>query len=129
MTTAYLWLNAALYAVFGVLCAVNPRGTAKGLGYSLSTHGGLSEYLTVYGGLQFGLAAFFAWTAMRDDLHQAGLVLALALYVPIVLFRWISVARLWPVERMTLGVGILEASLLAAALLLRWHEGANTAVA
>lgn len=88
MTAAYLWINAVLYAVFGVMCALNPRGTAKALGYSLSTHGGLSEYLTVYGGLQFGLAAFFAWVAMRDDLHPAGLVLALALYTPIVLFRW-----------------------------------------
>lgn len=121
MTAAYLWINAALYAVFGVLCAINPRGTAKGLGYALPSNGGLSEYLTVYGGLQLGLAAFFAWVAMREDLHQAGLVLALALYIPIVLFRWMSVARLWPVERMTLGVGLLEAALLVAALLLWWR--------
>lgn len=123
MTAAYLWINAALYAVFGVLCAINPRGTSKGLGYALPTSGGLSEYLTVYGGLQFGLAAFFAWVAMRGDMHRAGLVLALALYIPIVLFRWVSVARLWPVERMTLGVGTLEAALLVAALLLWWHGG------
>jgi len=121
MTAAYLWLNAALYALFGVLCAVNPRGTAKSLGYTLPTSSGLSEYLTVYGGLQFGLAAFFACVAMRDDLHHAGLVLAVALYVPIVLFRWISVTRLWPVERMTLYVGLLEASLLVMALLLWWR--------
>lgn len=122
MTAAYLWINAVLYAVFGVMCALNPRGTAKALGYSLSTHGGLSEYLTVYGGLQFGLAAFFAWVAMRDDLHPAGLVLALALYTPIVLFRWASIARLWPVERMTLAVGTLEAGLLVSALLLWWKS-------
>lgn len=124
MTAAYLWINAVLYAVFGVMCAINPRGTARALGYSLSTQGGLSEYLTVYGGLQFGLAAFFAWVATREDLHQAGLVLALALYIPIVLFRWISVARLWPVDRMTITVGVLEAVLLVIALLL-WWQGAR----
>ena len=81
----------------------------------------MSEYLTVYGGLQFGLAAIFAWVAMRQDLHQAGLMLAVMLYVPIVLFRWASVVRLWPVVRMTLGVGIMEAALLVAALLLWWR--------
>ena len=123
MTGAYLWLNAILYAVFALMCTFNPRGTSKAIGYALPGGSGMSEYLTVYGGLQVGLAVFFGWLAMRPDMHRAGLVLALALYVPIVVFRWASVAKSWPVERMTLAVGALEAGLLLFAILLFVRSG------
>lgn len=120
MTPFYLWVNAALYAVFAAWCALKVEGTSRSLGYTSLNASGYSEYLTVYGGLQIGLAVFFAWTAWRPELQRTGLVLAIALYAPIVLMRWGSIARHWPVDMMTVVVGGLETTLLAAALLL-WH--------
>jgi len=116
MIAWYLWVNAALYGVFAVLCSLRVAATARSLGYTQLNASGMSEYVTVYGGLQFGLAVFFAWAAYRPELQRVGLLLAVCLYMPIVVFRWLSVMRHWPVERMTLAVGALEATLLAVAL-------------
>lgn len=111
MQTLYLYVNAALYAIFGVWCLVAPTTTARTLGYSVLAASGESEYRVVYGGLQIGMALFFAYCARAND--RAGLVFAVALYVPIVLVRAITVMK-FPVSSMTLGVGALEALLLAA---------------
>lgn len=124
MTTWYLWLNAFLFAVFAVFCALRVTSTSGALGYTALNRSGISEYLTVYGGLQIGLAIFFAFSAYYPELRHGGLLLAHVLYVPIVLFRWASVLAQWPVGRMTLGVGALETALLACAISL-WVAGAD----
>lgn len=54
MITAYFALNALLYAVFAVWCAVKLDATATNLGYTALSNSGRSEYLTIYGGLQWG---------------------------------------------------------------------------
>lgn len=121
LTTAYLWLNALLYAVFAALCAARVGNTSRALGYRTLSPSGVSEYVTVYGGLQVGLAIGFAAAAITPELRQGGLLLAVALYAPIAVFRWISVLKQWPVEKLTLAVGGLEAALLAGAIAL-WIE-------
>lgn len=114
----YLWVNAALYALFAVWCTVAPATTAASLGYINRNSAGHSEYLVIYGGLQFGLALFFAWTAARSNLASVGVTFALLLYAPIVIYRWITVIKFWPVPSMTVGVGVLETALLIWALVL-----------
>lgn len=118
MTALYLWVNAAIYAIFAVICTVRAEATSKSIGYLTTTNGGMAEFITVYGGLELGIGLIFAWLAYRPELHRTGIILALALYAPIVLFRWISVARLWPVEGMTIGTGILETTMLVLAIAL-----------
>ena len=122
MTAIYLWLNAALYLVFAAWCTLLPSRTAAGVGYAELTRGGVSEYLVVYGGLQLGLALFFAWCA-RSGLESTGLVFALALYAPIVIYRAATVAKQWPVGSTTLAVAALELLLLAAAIALWLRAG------
>lgn len=123
MLDAYLWLNAALYFVFALWCALGWKRTSAAMGYVQLDAGGRSEYLTIYGGLQLGLAGFFAWCAYAGD-ARAGLVLALALYVPIVAFRIVSIARHRPVGGVVRAVAALEVALLALALAL-WFAGAR----
>lgn len=113
MQTLYLYVNAIIYAVFGAWCLIAPGTTANNLGYTALNGSGESEYRVVYGGLQIGLALFFAYCARTSD--RAGLVLAVALYVPIVLVRAVTVVK-FPVSSMTLGVGALEALLLVTGL-------------
>ena len=117
MINAYLYLNAALYAVLALWCTLFPETTAAAVGYQVLSRSGQSEYLVIYGGLQLGMAflfAYFAWTRQPRN----GVVLALAFYVPIVLYRSVSMARLWPLEPATLLLALLEWILLIAAIAL-----------
>lgn len=124
MTAAYLWLNAVLYAVFALWCAFRLDTTARSLGYLELSNGGRSEYLTVYGGLQWGLALAFAILAHHGELHRAGVLISLAIYVPLVLHRSISLLRFGPVAGLTKGVAVLEWVLLLAAVAL-WFADAR----
>ncbi len=118
MISLYLWANALLYAVFAALCSLKLTATSRSMGFLSLDRGGQSEYLTVYGGLQLGLALVFAWMAWRPELQRTGLAVALLVYLPIVAFRVIGMARLWPVQRVTLGTGMLEIVLLMIGLVL-----------
>ena len=118
MTAIYLWVNAAIYGIFAILCTVKASATSKSIGFLSLSNGGMAEYVTVYGGMELGLGLIFAWLAWQPALHRTGIVLALALYAPLVIFRWISVARYWPVQGLTLGTGALETTLLVLAVAL-----------
>ncbi|MEO8364870.1 MAG: DUF4345 domain-containing protein [Pseudoxanthomonas sp.] len=117
MVNAYLYLNAALYALLAAWCTLAPARTAAAVGYQVLDKSGQSEYLVIYGGLQLGMAflfAYFAWTSQPRN----GLVLALAFYVPIVLYRAFTLASLWPLAPATLVLSVLEWLLLIAGAML-----------
>ena len=118
MIPAYLYLNALLYAGFAAWCVLNATATARAVGYLQLNAGGESEYRVVYGGLQLGLALVFVLLARRSELWESGLVFALAIYVPIVVFRLATIASFWPVPRVTLAVAAMESVLLAVAVVL-----------
>lgn len=124
MTAIYLWVNAAMYAVFALWCAVSLDKTSANLGYTALSNSGRSEYFTVYGGLQWGLGLAFAYFAMKPELHRVGVVFALAVYAPIVLHRTISLLRFGPVETMTKAVAGLEIVMLVLAVVL-WFAGSQ----
>ncbi|NDK37404.1 DUF4345 domain-containing protein [Pseudoxanthomonas gei] len=117
MVNAYLYLNAVLYALLALWCTLFPGTTASAVGYQVLSRSGQSEYLVIYGGLQLGMAFLFAYFA-RTRQPRNGVVLALAFYIPIVLYRAVSMARLWPLEPATLLLALLEWMLLIAAVLL-----------
>jgi hypothetical protein len=119
MLRRYLYFNAILYVAFALWCALEPLQTSRELGYLMLSSAGQSEYLVVYGGIELGLGAFFFYCARHAE--RVGLVFALALYAPIVLFRWISIARFWPVAQTTIIVGSLETMLLLVAVVL-WQQ-------
>ena len=118
MTAIYLWLNAALYAGFALWCTLRHEETARAVGFALPGPAGHSEYLVVYGGLQLGLAMFYAWLACQPGLHRTGLVFSLMLYAPIVAYRIATLFLHGPVGTLTKAVAALEIALLVAALLL-----------
>jgi hypothetical protein len=116
MQSVYLYLNAALYLLFALWCTIAARSTAQNPGYLELNHSGRSEYLVVYGGLQWGLAAMFLMLASQPEQNRLGIRLSIALYAPIVLYRLFTVVRHRPVAPMTLAVAALEMSLLLGAL-------------
>jgi hypothetical protein len=80
--------------------------------------GGRTEYLAVYGGLQLGIGLLFAWTALARERGRFGLMLALALYAPIVAFRLLGLLRYGPVPTLTQVTAAGEALMLLFALAL-----------
>ncbi len=117
--TVYLWINAALYAVFALWCTFARERTAQSVGYLTRSNAGNSEYLTVYGGLQWGMAVMFATLAAHAAPASLALSISLGLYVPIVAYRWITILRFAPVGATVKGVAVMETLLLVAALALR----------
>ena len=120
MTAMYLWINSALYAVLALWCLLAPTATSQAIGFTTMSNSGQSEYAVIYGGMQLGFAFLFGWTALSGN-HRFGLVFALSIYLPILLFRIISVAHYWPVSSTTLATGAGEILLTGWALLL-WFK-------
>jgi hypothetical protein len=117
MAAVYLWINAVLYALLALWCTLMPTRTSQAIGFIELSSSGRSEYAVIYGGMQFGFAFLFAWAALSGN-HRFGLIFSLAIYVPILLFRIVSVLHYWPVSATTLATGALEVVLTAAAILL-----------
>lgn len=117
MLNAYLYFNAALYAMLAVWCTLMPGQTSAAVGFQVLDKSGQSEYLVIYGGLQLGMAFLFAWFAWTAQ-PRNGLVLSLAFYVPIVVYRTFTLASLWPVQPTTIALAGLEWLLLGSALFL-----------
>jgi hypothetical protein len=118
MEKLYLIINAAVYAALAVFCTARHGAAARGSGYTALSDGGHSEYLTVYGGLQLGLAVAYAWTATNAALIRPALIFSVCLYLPIVIYRVITVFLFKVRSPVTLGTGALEFILLVAALVL-----------
>jgi hypothetical protein len=120
MIAAYLYVNAALYAVFALWCTFQYQATSRNLGYLTLDNSGKSEYLVIYGGLQWALAASFLYLASAPELRALGLRFAFAVYLPIVAYRVLTLWRFSPVRKMTRWVAALEVLLLLAGLALFW---------
>ncbi len=70
----------------------------------------------------------FAVFALKPELHRTGLLVAMALYAPIVLHRAIGIMRFGPVETPTKAAAGLEIAMLVAAVAL-WFLGNSRAAA
>jgi hypothetical protein len=115
---AYLYFNAFLYLLFAVWVTLSPWRTATNIGFESLSASGKSEYLVVYGGMELGFAVFFALTALSEEYRRLGLIFALCLYAPIVLYRMVTVPLFWPVSSTTLVVAALEIVLLVWGIVL-----------
>ena len=121
MIRAYLLLNALLYAAFAVWCTLAPEKTATNIGYEIRSGSGRSEYLTVYGGLQLGMAVYFLIAGLRSGYQSGGLLFALCLYTTIIAFRLFTFATVAGIGQLTFVVAGLELLLGGAAALLWWR--------
>jgi hypothetical protein len=89
----YLFINALLYVVFGIWCAVDPHGTATAVGFTLPGAQGVAEYTAVYGGLEFGVGVFFFLAARSLDLWRAGIIFGACFYTALFLFRTFAITQ------------------------------------
>ena len=114
-TIIYLWINAVAYAGFALWCTLFPQRTAAGIGFQFASPSARSEYITVYGGLEAGMAVFFLLGAIRPELRPAVLLFSVCLYSGLVLFRLGTILTIADLSRIVYILFALEATLGAAA--------------
>lgn len=87
MLAAYLLLNALIYAGFALATTLVPARIAAAVGFSLERDGRI-EFMTVYGGMELGLALFYVWAVQAGAAEQrVALMFSLCLYAALVLYR------------------------------------------
>jgi hypothetical protein len=86
-----LGLLGVCYLVLAFWCAVDRMGTSAWLGYSFAEPTAVSEYLVVYGGLQFSLGVFFLLAAILEQFTLSALVLSIILHVTLLTVRIITI--------------------------------------
>ena len=118
MVSIYLWLNAVMYLGLGVWCSVLPDRTAAAIGFAFDKPGARSEYITVYGGMEFGLGVFFLACALNPAWREPGLVLGLCLYGGLAIWRIYTFVTIEGITGFPRIAFALEVFLLLAALLL-----------
>jgi len=86
----YLGLVGLLYAGLAIWCSVSPATTSDKVGFELKSGSGQSEFLTVYGGLELGMALIFLLPLIRSEYLGSSLMACVLIHVCLVLFRTIS---------------------------------------
>jgi len=119
MIRIYFWVNAAIYALIGLACMLNPERLARVVGYYTMDNSGSSDFLVVYGGLELGLALFYFLLAGSEEREGVGLLFSLCLYGGLVAFRLPSLLLYDPVRWVTHATAGLELLLLLGAIVLR----------
>ena len=87
MVRIFLALVGTAYAALAVWCSLMPSRTSNAVGFTLQPGSGQSEYLTVYGGLQFALGVAFLWPLVRPEKAGGMLSLCLIIHGVLVMFR------------------------------------------
>lgn len=118
MTQLYFFLNALTYLIFAVWCLLKPAGTANFLGLDFLSAGGKTEYLTVYAGMEFGFAVFYALCGFYPALRPAGLLFSVCMYSGIILVRISCILLIGNPTKATFMAGALECVFGIWALLL-----------
>lgn len=114
----YLFFNAGIYLLLAIWCIALPDKTSTAVGFQLIAGSGRSEYLAVYGGLQIGLAIFYALCALKPELRLFGIIFSCCLYVPLFSCRVISLLRFEQIGHVTYITAALELVLTSWALYL-----------
>lgn len=92
---------AVLYILLAIWCTVQPAVTSSKVGFELKGGTGQSEFMTVYGGLEFGIAIVFLLALWRPDTVYFGVLACTAIHASLVVFRTISFLRFAEINSFT----------------------------
>ncbi len=118
MARVYLAIVGLAYWALAAWCALLPETTSASVGFDLRPGSGQSEYLTVYGGLEFGLGLVFLWPLWRPETTRFALMVCLAIHASLVVFRSASFLLYADIPSMTYGLAIGEWILMLSSVAL-----------
>ena len=86
----YITIVALIYFGLAIWCSVQPSVTSAKVGFELKGGSGQSEFMTVYGGLEFGIALVLIASLFRNETVTYGVLACVLIHVSLVVFRTIS---------------------------------------
>ncbi|MFO0819251.1 MAG: hypothetical protein U1A77_14990 [Pirellulales bacterium] len=87
MVRVFLGMVGFAYLALALWCSFSPESTARAVGFTLIPGAGQSEFLTVYGGLEFALGVLFLWPVVQRSDPKYSLVVCLVIHASLVAFR------------------------------------------
>ncbi|MFW5830326.1 MAG: DUF4345 family protein [Planctomycetota bacterium] len=127
MTRILLIAMAILYGLLGCWSLLAPEQVANGVHLSWHNASGRSEFLTVYGGLELGLAAGFLLGAVTPRLQAGVLAMACCSSLGLLLVRTGSMLPADPLHGVVWILFATELALSLATGLAWWHATARRA--
>jgi hypothetical protein len=112
----FLALVGAMYLGLAVWCSVSPAVTSEKVGFELEPGSGQSEFLVIYGGLEFGLALIFLLPLVRADYLTSSLLACVLIHACLVAFRTLSLFLYSDISSMTYRLAVGEWVILVLAL-------------
>ena len=116
----FLVVVGLLYAGLAIYCAVAPNKAADTVGLELKGGSGRSEFLTVYGGLEMGMALFFLLAAWRPEHARSGVLACFAIHFCLVAFRSVSFAMFDDITPSTYKLAVGEWVIFIASIAAWW---------
>jgi len=119
-----LFLGAVglLYAGLAAWCAVAPASTSETVGFELKGGSGRSEFLTVYGGLELGLALVFLLPAIFDRHTREAVLACLIIHGCLVVTRSVSFGMFEGISPSTYKLAAGEWVIFLASLAVWWKS-------
>lgn len=105
-----------IYVALAMWCSLQPSVMSAKVGFQLKPGSGESEFVTVYGGLEFGLALVILSAAFRPKLLKFGVQACVLIHVSLVVFRSISLIRFSGIEAFTYQLAAGEWAIAIAGL-------------
>lgn len=90
MPRIFLSAVGVAYIILAAWCAIMPQRTSKAVGFALQPGSGQSEFLTVYGGLEFALGIVLLWPLFKPAEIAFPLLVCLIVHGSLVLFRTVG---------------------------------------
>ncbi len=116
----FLVIVGAIYLGLSIWCSLAPNTTSSKVGFQLKGGSGQSEFLTVYGGLEFGMALVFLMPLWRHEMTGFALLSCMLIHASLVVFRTISLFLFDGLQPITYRLAIGEWVIFTAAAILCW---------
>ncbi len=118
----YLAVVGIMYLALALWCTMSPATTSRKVGFDLLGGSGRSEFMTVYGGLEFGLGLVFLLPWIQRDWTACALVSCILVHAALVLFRTASFFRYSDFEKLTRNLAVGEWVILLAGVAVWWFS-------
>ena len=120
LITLFCCVVGIMYLFLGVWCAISPDKTSGIVGFELIGGSGKSEFITVYGGLEIGMAMILILPIIHQRFLEYSLLACLLIHVNLVLFRTLSFICYSEISSGTYKLAIGEWFIFLLSLILYW---------
>jgi hypothetical protein len=108
MTRIFLAIVGLIYLALAIWCTLAPGKTSKAVGFDLRPGAGDSEFLTVYGGLEFALGLLLLWPLVRAEETAWPLFICLVVHACLVAFRTAGFVMFEGIPSFTIRLAVSE---------------------